>query len=189
MQSAYLALSRTEDVLEASSILLDEAMANESVDVGGFYLYDTKRSVLQLLNTRNVSDEVARILKEYRPNSDKWKSSVLKKKKPVFTDYRRLVSRHAKNPYTRSLLLKENIRALAIIPFLHNGHVIATLDVGSRSKGAFSKETKTNLVDLVRDTGDTLHRIVASAERREASVSRERMMNVISDNLLKRQRE
>lgn len=183
MNKTYLALSRTDSIGEASSIILDALMNNESVDTGGFYLYDAKRSRLQLLTTRNVSDEIATIIGEYRPEVDQWKATVFSKKRPLFTSYRRLVSRYAETADERRVMLKENIKALAIVPVLHDDHIIATLDIGSRSSRCFSEKTKQAIVELAHETGDTLYRILRSSEKSEAGQARERMLSAVSEKL------
>ena len=84
MKKTYLALSRTDSIGEASSIILDAAMRCDAVDAAGFFLYEPKRTRLRLLESRNFSPCAAHLIEEYRPGVDKWKSPVFK---PDFNSY------------------------------------------------------------------------------------------------------
>ncbi|MDI9591418.1 MAG: GAF domain-containing protein, partial [Acidobacteriota bacterium] len=146
-------------------------------------LYEPKRTRLRLLESRNFSPCAARLIEEYRPGVDRWKAAVFEKRKPVFTSYRCLVSRYADTRDERRMLLSENIKALGIVPMIHDDQVVGTLDIGSRSRGTFTTETKHDILELAQDTGDTLYRILTTSEEREAGRAREHMLSIVTEKL------
>jgi GAF domain-containing protein len=189
MRKTYLSLSRTNSITKASSIILDAVMRYDSVDAGVFYLYEPKRSRLKLLETRNICPFLARIIEEFVPGKDEWMAPVYEEKKPVFAPYCCLASRYADTDDERHLLQNETLAAVGIVPVLHDDQVIAILGIGSRSGDTFPDETTQAILELAREAGATLHRILSAAERTEASQARERMLSAVTDNLSFLQKE
>ncbi len=146
-------LSATSDLREALVHMLDSACRAAEIGAGGIYLFDDKTGNLDLMVHKGLSEEFIREKISYGPES--LHAKVVQKGKPIYGPYR-------KDVFPMSLRESTDIiKSLALIPILHEGKVIGSLNLASDVLATFYPHIQNAIESLVIHIGGTIFRIKA----------------------------
>lgn len=150
-----LALRQTETPEAAMRAILDAALSLPGVDCGGVYDVDPADGLLTLAVHAGVSAEYAATVRSY--GRDAYCGAIAHAGRPRYsfdrTDPLELL------PYVRA----EGLRALAVIPILHDGQLVACFNLGSRQADSIPAATCRALETLALQLGETLLRVRGEA--------------------------
>ena len=148
-------LSATSDPDQALQWSLDALLRIDYVDTAGIYLLDPATGYLELAAHRNASAEFLADKLHLAPESPVYR--LILSGKPVFADFSQMTSAGlpSANP--------DNLIGLAGISIQHEGHVIGSINLGSKTAARFLIEHAYLLETLATEIGTAVARI--SAER------------------------
>jgi signal transduction histidine kinase/ActR/RegA family two-component response regulator len=141
--------ARTRAALQA---VLEATLAIPSIDACGVYRYDAAQGVLELQVHANLSEAFVARSRRYEGNDPH--ITVPRAGLPVFEmiDPLRASSED---------LRREGIRALGVVPVLHEGQLVAVLNAASRTITAFDEATRAALMSLAALVGAAIARVTA----------------------------
>lgn len=115
----------TADLAETARFSLDAMLEAAGLDSGGIYLVDENNGALRLLHHSGLSDEFAREVAAYAPGSPNW--WLISEGEPVYFNYTdgQLPLGEVKR--------REGIKAIVIIPLVHDGHVVGCVNASSHT--------------------------------------------------------
>jgi len=148
-----IALSGATNLEKALALVIDTATTLEGMDCGGIYLVDPDTGAIVLQYAKGVSPDFIKQVSHYDKDSDK--TRLIMKKKPVFVEYSKLKIKKHKIEHLESL------KATAIIPILHHGHVIACMNIASHTHKCISVSAQNALVAIASQAGSALARLQA----------------------------
>lgn len=146
-----IALSQTFDLKEALKMILEASLKAAGFDCGGIYLLNEKDKSLELFAHRGLSEQFLR--KTSRFEADTPQAHIVQQRKPLYVTCQEL------GFPVDDARLKEGIRAVAIIPVLFQGQVVACLNVASHSLDEISAFTRNALESIAAPIGSVLARI------------------------------
>ncbi|HRD66753.1 MAG TPA: PAS domain S-box protein [Candidatus Competibacter sp.] len=151
-----LALRQTDAPEAAMQAILDAALSLPGVDCGGIYDVDPADGLLTLAIHAGVSAEYAATVRSYARDSRCGAIAHAGRPRYSFdrTDPLEVL------PYIRA----EGLRALAIIPILHDRQLVACFDLGSRQADSIPDATCRALETLALQLGETLLRVRSEAD-------------------------
>lgn len=150
-----LALRQTETPEAAMRAILDAALSLTGVDCGGVYDVDPGDGLLTLAVHAGVSAEYAATVRSYARDSHCGAIAHAGRPRYSFdqTDPLELL------PHVRV----EGLRAVAVIPILHDGQLVACFNLGSRQSDSIPGATCRALETLALQLGETLSRVRGEA--------------------------
>jgi diguanylate cyclase (GGDEF)-like protein/PAS domain S-box-containing protein len=152
-----LALRQTDTPEAAMRAILDAALSLPGVDCGGIYDIDPGDGLLTLAVHAGVSAEYAATVCGYA-RDDSHCGAIAHAGRPRYsfdqTDPLEL------SPHVRT----EGLRALAVIPILHDGQLVACFNLGSRQTDSIPEATCRALETLALQLGETLLRVRGEAD-------------------------
>ncbi len=155
------ALSTTEDINDVLSMCVHAAIEVSGMDSGGIYLVDETTGDLNLVCHQGLADEfieAASVFKAESPNT-----RLVIKGKPVYREYANLLP-DAKDPARE----KEGLRFIAIVPVLHEGRVIACLNIASHVLDKIPVTGRNALETLALQIGGIISRLQVEEALRES---------------------
>ncbi len=145
-----ISLGSVVELHEALNIILEACLSVNGVDGGGIYLIEPDTGTLQLFCHAGLSPEFIAVVTHYTPDSPQ----------------ARLVSRGEPNYWTSppgtlqvDALRKEGIKALASIPVKADGHIIAALNIASRSNTEIPRAWRAFYESLAIQIAATISRL------------------------------
>jgi PAS domain S-box-containing protein len=154
-----VALSVAMDADVGYRATLDAAMSLPEVDAAGIYELDQTARRLILVAHSGVSDDFVRVTSEYV--NDAPQMDVVVRGQPSYVVYEQLLS----GSNNKSAQSYEGISALAVIPIVHRGRVLGSLNVASRACERFPLSIQRDLETLATILGGFVLRIQAEAQR------------------------
>lgn len=149
-------LSAISAIEDAAVLCLDAAMRASKMDAGGLYLVDRKTGGLYLVYSTGLGR--AFVAKARRFKADTPQTKLIKERRPVHTAYGKL------DMPVGDTRMREGLRALSILPILHEGEVIACLNMASHMMNAVSPPARTALEAIATQMGDVIARLEAERE-------------------------
>ncbi len=143
---------------EALDAILEAAMNVEGVHVGGIYLVDRERERVDLIRHRGLSDAFAAGAGSFPLESRQGR--LVMSGTPWYGDLSKIPG---PLPYPR-----HEIQAAAVLPALKDGEVIASLNVGSRDRGAFGQQTRRQIEAVASQIGGVIARAHSEQRLRES---------------------
>ncbi len=143
-----LALSRTMDVQDSLRLCLSAAMRISEMECGGIYLADPDTGHLSLVCHEGLSEAFVGMMREFGPDASN--ALLVSRGLPVFCHFDD-VEGVLKYP-------EEQLRALAVLPILHEGKPIACLNLASRVQDDVSDPTRAALEAIAVQVGGFLAR-------------------------------
>ena len=166
-----LILSAASQLRPALHEILRAVFQIEPVTAGGVYLMDEATGALQLEVQQGLPlDFVQRA--SYYP-ADSPQAKVVRTGSPVYGRYADLLARMGLNYPTTGL------RAIAIIPVMHDGQPIAVLNAASHQQDDFPVETRSALESIAARLGSVIARIRAE----EAQTVSQRNLQALFDQI------
>ena len=145
-----IALSSTGDLAQASDSILDAAFRIEGLDCGGIYLVDETTGDLELVCHRNLTPEF--VAEVARMPADSPQVRPVMAGQPVYHTQADLA-------HTGHRVSAAGIRTLLAIPVLHEGRVVASLNLASHTHDSISLSTRHTLEAIAARLGGVIARV------------------------------
>lgn len=150
-------LSSTSDLTAALKALLEAAFRFEGIAMAGIYLRDQVSGDLILRAHSGLRPDFVEQVSCYA--ADTARAEMVAKGTPVYSPYNLL-------PLEREHVTdKYGIRALAVIPMIHEQAVIGCLNVGSRASDSLPAQTRMGIELLAAQAAGAIGRIHAETDR------------------------
>ncbi|MBX0329195.1 PAS domain S-box protein [Oscillochloris sp. ZM17-4] len=169
-----LALGATSDSSEAFKQVLAAAFQIEGIDCGGGYLVDTRTGALSLIAHEGLSPQFVANATYYPADAPETK--LIMAGQPVYKSYNAVAQPDEEKH-------QEGLRALAVIPVLHNGQVIAALNLSSHTQDVIAPNTRYALEVIAAQIGVVIARIKAEVARQESLQNLQTLFDTVSDFL------
>ena len=154
-----LALNSSDDLHQALERVLEVALQLESFDCGGVYEVDQVNGMLDLVAQRGLSPQFIAQASHYAADSPH--ARLAKAGEARFGIFANI------SPIENDILLQEGLHAIAIIPVLSQGQLIALLNLASHTQNEIPASTRNMLEMLGLQIGNTLMRLRSDAARKE----------------------
>jgi PAS domain S-box-containing protein len=150
-------LAQAQSLKEAFKISLSASLKIDGIDSGGIYLMNEASTMLELQVHENLSSEFIDGAATVVQGDRRWdiaKSGIILHGKTgeFFTDN----------------LKNEGIKAVVIIPVIHEGRLLACFNLASKKHVAISKLSRIALEEIATKIGGTIVRITAEKKMRES---------------------
>jgi PAS domain S-box-containing protein len=162
--------SLASDVSAALQHFLRIAVQTAGVDSGGIHLLNSTTEGMDLVAHQGLSASFVEAAAHYAADSPQLK--ILRQGQPVFGTLRTLPL------LFDEARLREGLRAMAILPLLHERNVIGSLNLASHTDTEIPLETRAVIEGLTAQAAGAIARIQAEAERHRL----ERQILEISDS-------
>ena len=149
-------LSAVSNIQDAAVLCLDAAMRASKMDAGGRYLIDSKTGGRDLVYSTGLGRAFVSSAKHY--GSDTPQTGLIKEGRPVHTSYGEL------DLSVGDIRKREGLKAISILPILHEGDVIACMNMASHSNKTIPLSARTALESIATQMGDVIARLEAEQE-------------------------
>ncbi len=153
-----IALCEKLKLNETLSLCVEAAINVSGMDCGGVYLIDENLGSADMAFYKGLSPEFVEKVSHYDADSDN--ARLMRKGQPVYTRHRELGTpldeeRHG-----------EDLRAIAVIPVLYEGKVIACLNISSHTLDMVPVRARDSLETIAAQIGSVIARVKAEAALR-----------------------
>ncbi len=163
-------LGSARDLPESLSCILDAVLRFEEVDSGGVYLAD-EAGGLTLTAARGISPEFEERVRHFDADAPNVRMAV--RGEPIYGHYSQYPTPNDE------IGAREGLRALAVIPVLHQGRPLAVMIFASHSRDNISPQTRAALTSMAECLGGIVGRIRAEEALRENVEMWETLFNVL----------
>ena len=154
-----LALNSCSDLHQALRKVLETVLQLEGIDCGGVYEADPARGTLDLVAQHGLSPQFVAHVSHYDDGSPNMQmAKVGKAHFGIFADV---------SPTMDDVLQQEELRAIAFVPVLSQGQLIAALNLASHTRVEMSADTRYMLETLALQIGNALMRLRSDAALQE----------------------
>ncbi|HWQ20758.1 MAG TPA: PAS domain S-box protein [Methanotrichaceae archaeon] len=172
-------LAATRSLEEALQLCLDAAIRVSGLDSGGIYLADSTGG-LNLACARGLSSDFLACVSSVPSDSERW--TLIQLGRPIYASYQdpgclAISSRDI------SHAIHEGLQAIAIIPVLHQGQVIACFNVASHTIIEVPESSRYALEAIAAQVGSAIVRIQAEVAFRENQKEIQMLFDTIQDML------
>jgi PAS domain S-box-containing protein len=171
-----IALSRIDSLREMVDIVLDSVLRIEGIDCPGLFIVEPETRIYRLAGYRGLSPEGAKAISTTMP--DEPQIRICEQGKPFYQEHIR------EYPHLVDWCRSEGMRSSGCFPILHDGTVIATLNLGSRSLDVFPESTKVAAETIAMQIGGTLARVQAEESLRASRGNLQTFFDAMSDVVL-----
>ncbi len=154
-------LAATSNLAEALSVVLDVTSEMDVMDSGSIYIIDRDSRFLDLIDTKNLPKEVAKELAYFSTHSP-FTQAILSGK-PVYIES---VGQMPQN--IDDNLKKEGILAIATLPIISEGNIVAAIFLASRKSISIPINTRNALETIASQIGASISRIRAEDALRDS---------------------
>ena len=154
-----LALNSSDDLHQALKHVLEVALQLESFDCGGVFEFDPASGMLDLVAQCGLSPQFVAHISHYAADSPL--ARLAEAGEVHFGIYANI------RPTKDDTLLQEGLRAVAFIPVLSQGQLIALLNLASHTHDEIPASTRNMLETLALQIGNALMRLRSDAARKE----------------------
>lgn len=147
---------------DSLNIILNAGFKLDGVDCGGIYLVDQLTGNLKLAVHKGISEGFVQAVSFYEHDAPQVLLTM--EAKPIFLNYNNRLFFNRK-------IKKEGLQAIASVPVLHEGRVIAALNLASHSIHEFPLEARNMIEGIAAQIGSVINRFAAETalnESREA---------------------
>lgn len=145
-----IALVSTGDLMEALEQMLEAAFQIEGIDAGGVCFVDEVTGAHKLVVHGGLSPQFVAKVSYLSADSDQ--ARLVRAGKPIYGVYSEVF------PTTDEVLLREGVRGLAIIPVLHEGRAVATLNLSSHTQDAIPTVARNAMEAIAARVGSVIAR-------------------------------
>jgi len=150
-------LSTVQDLKQALRYILEIGLQVEGIDCGGIYLVDHKNNTLDFLIHRGLHSSYVSKVSHFASKDPEFK--LVMKKKPVFFSYRKILGGKID-----SLRKDEDLKAVAVVPIIHNHRVVASLNLGSHFQEYIPQKSKELIKAIADRVGGVILRLNVEEE-------------------------
>jgi PAS domain S-box-containing protein len=151
-------LNSASDLKSGLAMCLECGMLVSGTDCGGIYLVNDNRC-LDLSVVKNLSDGFIEVTKHYEPDTPS--AILVQKSKPIYVRYETIMS--AGDDVRR----RENLRAIAVVPILDKGRVVAVLNLASHSFDDIPETARNAIESVAFQVGSAISRLKAEESLRK----------------------
>ena len=153
-------LGRTSSLTEALQLCVEAGMEAAGMELGGIYLVNREGGI-DMLCHKGLPEEFVRAVSHFDKDAPRMK--ILMQGNPIFFSANN-------NPLPESVNASgaEYYKALAVIPFKHNGEVIGCMNIGTAASEEISGIAAQALETIGNQIGDILARVRAQEQLRES---------------------
>ena len=170
-----IALGHAKGLTSALSAIMDAVLLVEGVDSGGVYLVDPATGRLDLVVHRGLGPEFVAHASVFSASDPR--SGLVREGRVVFTRYVEVdVPRD-------SVLEREGLRALGIIPVRHEGQSVALLNVASHVHFEFAAPVQDAIVALASRIGAVIDRVRSEEAVRQSQSNFQALFDSLEDML------
>jgi PAS domain S-box-containing protein len=155
-------LDATSDLTEVFRLCLESAIRAGDLDCGSIYLVTSRRGISLVFN-EGLSDENVQAKSSFEKDSSYTK--LIMNGTPVYTLYEQF--------NLDNIFLAERLKAIAIIPIVHQGEIIGCINLGSHTIMEIKPDARDALELIAMQIGSTLARSLVE-DRLRSSESRYR---------------
>ena len=168
-------LSSISGMSEALNKILAANMNIEGVDCGGIYLVEEITGTLNLIAHRGVSSAFVKAASHYEENSKQ--VALARAGESIYGNYSEI------SQSKDAAMHSEGLRAVAIIPVLYKGGLVAVLNLASKTRDHFSRTTRKVIEALAAQTGGVIARVKAEERERQSQELIRILFDTIDDFL------
>ena len=169
-----VALSSTSDLTEALNKILETVCQIPGFDSGGVYLVDRNSGEINLAVHKGLSLQFVEKVSHYNPDDPN--ALLIQAGKPVFMSYSNVLP-EIKN----GIRMNEGLRAIAIMPIIYEGQIIAVLNLASHSTDEISDRTRSAIEGIAAQTGEAIARLRAEASLYESQKNFQSLFDTVDD--------
>lgn len=155
-----VSLSLAGDLHAGLDRLLDIALKLDGIDSGGVYLTDAGTGDLHLASHRGLSRSFVEHVAYYPANHER--ARLIGKKAPLYTNYSDL----PKQPDLP--LAAERLRAIAVVPLVHEGKVLGALNLASHERDEIPLQNRFVIETIAAQATGVLARLRTEAALHES---------------------
>jgi PAS domain S-box-containing protein len=149
-------LSQTSDLDSALGRLLEIAVRIEGVDCGGIYLFDLENGELQMGAHLNLTEEFVKQVNRFSPSE--MEAQLVLSGRPAYRLYSNLTTRES----------KEGLRALAVVPLVHEGKVLGCINLASHEHDQIPPLTRGTIEAIAKQASGAVARLRAEEALRKS---------------------
>jgi PAS domain S-box-containing protein len=155
-----IALSSSRALQDGLTTLLEAALRIDGVDCGAVYLVNDDSGSLELAVHKGLSEHFVKNAARF--NAESFHTGLVMEKVPYYGLQADLADA-AKRPH-----LSDGLKSVAILPVQHDGHVVAALNLASRSNQKFRVNTRTAIEIIAAQSGAYIARVKTDEKLRES---------------------
>ncbi|HMQ56888.1 MAG TPA: PAS domain S-box protein, partial [Anaerolineae bacterium] len=170
-----VALNEYRDLNQALAQILETVCQLESIDSGGVYLPDPASGALELAVQRGLSPEFLKEVAYFGPDAPQ--SRLVRAGRVIYGHYEQI------RPVTNGVHHQEGLHAVAILPVMHQGELLAVLNLASHTHADIPADVRTTLETLALQIGSALARLRFEAALAESRQNLQTLFDTINDFL------
>jgi PAS domain S-box-containing protein len=155
-----LRLAQTLFLKESMRLSLEAILETTGFEAGGVYLVDEMTGALDLIYHRGLSDEFIALVSRFEADSPN--ARLVMEGAPVYRKYDELFL------LTNDVRGREGLRAMAVVPILHQGKVIGDVNISSRSLEEVPEKAKEIVETIAGQIGQAIARMRLDSALRES---------------------
>lgn len=166
-------LSAVRSFQEGLALCLHGLLRATGLDAGAFYLVDQDSGGLNLITHHGLSQDFVLSVSHFDAASDR--TRLVMDGAPFYT---KIESMKLDRP---EAFRQEGLRSLAVIPMLHEDHVIGCMNIASRTLDIIPSLLRKTLETIVAEAGHTIARLQAEEELRKSEERFRSLVETTSD--------
>lgn len=151
-----MALGSAAELAPAVELILEAALRIEGIDSGGIYLVDEETGAVELACSAGLSIEFMNAVKRYDVDSPN--ARVVMEGLPRYLE-RHEIGDNTPDITRQATVLREGLKALAVVPVQYRGKSIACINLASRSVSLIPQSLRDTLESMASMLGSAIVRI------------------------------
>ena len=170
------ALAAVTNIEDAAQVCIDAATRASGMEAGGFYILDSSTNCLNLAAWQGVSDEFARSVAVIAPGDPRHQT--VSDGQCVFARLRDLPGSE------ESLRVDQGLRAVAVVPIIHQGVVVGCFNLATRLTDEVSRTRRESIEVVATLVGNAILRIRAESTVRQREAELATLFDSLRDLVL-----
>jgi PAS domain S-box-containing protein len=168
-----LGLATAETLDAALQLCLDAALQVPGLDAGGIYLVDPERAYLELVALSGLSPTFAWVGQCLGADTPHWRAMMAGA--PIFCPVQELQA------IPRERTQREGLRYFAAVPIVHQGRVIGSFNMGSRTTDALPGSSQRLLEAISAQIGEVIVRLQTQEKLRQSQADLQSLFDSVQD--------